>query len=42
MLLQATLETGISPANTVMIGDTTYDIAMARAPGVAAIGVAWG
>jgi len=27
---------------TVMIGDTSYDIKMARAAGVAAIGVAWG
>ena len=25
-----------------MIGDTTYDIEMARAAGVGAIGVAWG
>ncbi len=25
-----------------MLGDTTYDIEMARAAGVAAIGVSWG
>lgn len=25
-----------------MVGDTVYDIAMARAAGVTAIGVAWG
>jgi phosphoglycolate phosphatase len=25
-----------------MIGDTSFDIAMARAPGVTAIGVTWG
>ncbi len=25
-----------------MVGDTTYDMAMARSAGVAAIGVAWG
>lgn len=42
MLLRAMLETGTTPDLTVMIGDTTYDIEMARAAGVAAIGVAWG
>jgi phosphoglycolate phosphatase len=36
------LETDATPDATVMVGDTTYDIAMARAVGVAAIGVAWG
>lgn len=30
------------PEHSVMIGDTHYDIAMARAVGVRAIGVAWG
>jgi phosphoglycolate phosphatase len=42
MLMQAMLEAAASPAKTVMVGDSTYDIAMARAAGVAAIGVAWG
>lgn len=42
MLLKAMLETDVTPATTVMIGDTTYDIEMARAAGVASIGVAWG
>ena len=42
MILQAMAETGAEPANTLMIGDTTYDIDMARAAGVQAIGVAWG
>ena len=28
--------------NTVVVGDTVYDIAMARAAGAAAIGVSWG
>jgi phosphoglycolate phosphatase len=42
MLHRAMLETGATPAATVMIGDTTYDIEMARAAGVNAIGVAWG
>ncbi|WP_430910652.1 HAD-IA family hydrolase [Methylobacterium sp. sgz302541] len=42
MLLQAMSETGIAPESTVMIGDTTYDMAMAVGAGAAAIGVAWG
>jgi phosphoglycolate phosphatase len=42
MLLNAMIETDVAPAATVMIGDTTYDIEMARAAGTAAIGVAWG
>jgi phosphoglycolate phosphatase len=42
MLLQAMAETGATPATTVMIGDTTYDMAMAVSAGAAAIGVAWG
>lgn len=42
MLLRAMAETGTTPDLTVMIGDTTYDMEMARAAGVAAIGVAWG
>ncbi len=42
MLYAAMAETGAVPAATVMIGDTTYDIDMARAAGVAAIGVGWG
>ncbi|MFT3731179.1 MAG: HAD-IA family hydrolase [Hyphomicrobium sp.] len=42
MLQRAILETDATPAATVMIGDTSYDMAMARSAGVAAIGVAWG
>lgn len=42
MLLSAMRETGVAPARTVMVGDTTYDIAMARAAGACAVGVAWG
>lgn len=42
MLHQAMREAGASPRDTVMIGDTVFDIAMARAAGVAAIGVSWG
>jgi phosphoglycolate phosphatase len=42
MLLNAMRETGAEPGETVMIGDTTYDMEMARAAGVQAIGVSWG
>lgn len=42
MLMHAMAETGIAPDRTVMIGDTSYDMAMARNAGVAALGVAWG
>lgn len=42
MLLQAMAETGAEPADTVMIGDTTYDMEMAANAQVGAIGVAWG
>ncbi|MFA5957998.1 HAD-IA family hydrolase [Hyphomicrobium sp.] len=42
MLQRAMLETDGKPEVTVMVGDTTYDMAMARSAGVAAIGVAWG
>lgn len=42
MLIQAMADTGIEPAQTVMIGDTSFDMNMAKAAGVAAIGVTWG
>ncbi len=42
MIEQAMQAVGASPRDTVMIGDTTYDIDMAHAAGVAAIGVSWG
>lgn len=42
MIEAAMAEAGASPATTLMIGDTSYDMAMARAAGVTAIGVAWG
>jgi phosphoglycolate phosphatase len=42
-MLEACLrETGVAPARAVMVGDTTYDIEMAGAAGMAAIGVSWG
>jgi phosphoglycolate phosphatase len=42
MLVNAMRETGAAPRDTVMIGDTSYDMEMARAAGVSAIGVNWG
>jgi len=35
-------DTGTDAGNAVMIGDTSFDIDMARAAGVAAVGVSWG
>jgi phosphoglycolate phosphatase len=42
MIETAMADAGAAPALTVMIGDTSYDMAMARAAGVGAVGVAWG
>jgi phosphoglycolate phosphatase len=42
MLEAAMAEVGAAAGDTVMIGDTTYDIEMAGAAGVRALGVAWG
>lgn len=42
MVLQAMAETGAEPGATAMIGDTAYDMAMARAARAGAIGVTWG
>lgn len=42
MVMQAMAETGIGPAETVVVGDTSFDMDMARAAGAAAIGVSWG
>lgn len=42
MLEQALFEAGAQPAEAVMIGDTVYDIEMAGAVQVRAIGVDWG
>ena len=42
MLLAALYETGIDPANAVMVGDTSFDMDMAQAAGIRGIGVSWG
>ena len=42
MLEAALFEAGAQPQEAVMIGDTSFDMLMARSIGVAAIGVGWG
>jgi phosphoglycolate phosphatase len=42
MLEAAMRETGSAPTETIMIGDTSYDMQMARAARVRAVGVGWG
>jgi phosphoglycolate phosphatase len=42
MLQAAMAEAGAEAHRTLMVGDTTYDIGMARDAGARAIGVAWG
>jgi phosphoglycolate phosphatase len=42
MLEQALAETGASAGASAMIGDSTFDMTMARAVGMGAIGVSWG
>ncbi|AYJ86342.1 HAD family hydrolase [Sphingomonas paeninsulae] len=42
MIDAAMAQAGASPETTVMIGDTSFDMAMAVAAGTRALGVAWG
>jgi phosphoglycolate phosphatase len=42
MLEAALLDAGAAPGQAVMIGDTSFDMDMARAAGVRAVGVDWG
>ena len=42
MILQAMQDAGVDPEDTVMVGDTSFDMEMARAAGVRGIGVNWG
>jgi phosphoglycolate phosphatase len=42
MVLRALSETGVEAADAVVIGDTSYDMIMARRAGASALGVAWG
>ncbi|SHG84776.1 HAD-IA family hydrolase [Marivita hallyeonensis] len=42
MLLSALSETGVDAENAIMIGDTSFDMAMGKAAGMATIAVSWG
>lgn len=42
MALQAMTEAGVAPQETVVIGDTVFDVMMARQAGAGALGVSWG
>lgn len=42
MVLRAMSEAGATPEATVVVGDTTFDMLMARGAGALAVGVAWG
>ncbi|MDQ0394082.1 HAD-IA family hydrolase [Labrys monachus] len=42
MVLQAGRAVGVPPEDIVMIGDTSFDIAMGRAAGARTVGVSWG
>ncbi|MEQ8965660.1 MAG: HAD-IA family hydrolase [Azospirillaceae bacterium] len=42
MVWRALAESGVEPAQAVVVGDTAFDMEMARAAGVARIGVGWG
>lgn len=42
MILQACAAVGVSAEDAIMVGDTAFDMEMARAAGTPAIGVSWG
>lgn len=42
MVQTAMVEAGADPTTTLMVGDTSYDMMMARSAGVCAVGVKWG
>ena len=42
MVLAAMQDAGAEPENTVVVGDTAYDMEMARAAGASGVGVTWG
>src|SRR3989440_11505481 len=42
MVVHAMREAGVAPSETIVVGDTIYDIAMARAAGATGLGVTWG
>ncbi|MGV6812807.1 MAG: HAD-IA family hydrolase [Brevirhabdus sp.] len=42
MVLEAMAQTGVGARDTVVVGDTSFDIEMGRNAGVGTIGVSWG
>jgi len=42
MVRRALVETGAEAGRTIVVGDTTFDMEMARAAGVRGLGVGWG
>jgi phosphoglycolate phosphatase len=42
MIMAALAEAGVGANATVMVGDTSFDMAMARRASVGALGVGWG
>ncbi len=42
MVLECCAETGIDAEATVVVGDTVFDMTMARAAGAIPLGVGWG
>jgi phosphoglycolate phosphatase len=42
MILQALTEGGVKPGDAIMVGDTSFDMEMAGAADVHALGVSWG
>jgi phosphoglycolate phosphatase len=42
MALSAIEATGVAPGDAIMVGDTAFDMQMARNAGIAALGVGWG
>ena len=42
MIQSAMRESGVDASGTIMIGDTSFDMLMARSANVGALGVSWG
>jgi len=42
MVLEIMSQAGLAPAQTVVVGDTSFDMHMGRAAGTRTIGVTWG
>jgi phosphoglycolate phosphatase len=42
LMLDAIRETGVDASQALMVGDTSFDILMAKSAGTKAIGVGWG